>query len=139
MARDDSAFARLQRGLQHGVEVGGEEVEAVVRPPRRQSAVAVTSMVVRDNPIVGGQVGDLVGPDGNRADDAVGQHDRIAVIWTEDLDVQRVPSPARTVMGRACGNASAAGNAIATPIGRGSAAAGKSYRQAGTGPSTRGG
>ena len=88
MARDDRAFAGLQRRLQHGVEVGGKEVQAVVRPPRRQAAAAVTAVVVRDHPIVGGQVGDLVRPHGNRAGDAVGQHDRIAVFWTEDLDVQ---------------------------------------------------
>ena len=88
MARDDRRLAGLQRRLQDGVEVGGKEVEAVVRAPRRQAAAAVTAVVVRDHPVVAGQVGDLVGPDPDGAGDAVGQHDRIAVFGPEDLGVQ---------------------------------------------------
>ena len=81
-------LARLQRRLKHGVEVGGQEVEAVVRAPGRHTAAAVAAVVVGDHAVVAGQIVDLVGPDPNGAGDAVGQHDRIAVLGSEDLGVQ---------------------------------------------------
>jgi hypothetical protein len=88
MARDDGSFSGLQRRLQDRVEVGGKEVEAVVPAPRRQAAAAMTAVVVRDDAIVARQVGNLIRPHPDRAGDAVGQHDRIAVFGPEYLGVQ---------------------------------------------------
>ena len=78
------------------VEVGGKEFEAVAAAPR-DAASAVAAMVEGDHPVVGGQVGDLVGPHPDRARDAVRQHDRIAVGGPEHLGVQGGAVAARTV------------------------------------------
>ena len=90
----------LQRRLEDGVEVGGQVVEAVVRAARRACAAAVPAVVVGDHPVVRGQVGDLVGPHPDGAGDAVGQHDRIAVLGTEDLGVQAGAVPGSTAIVR---------------------------------------
>ena len=88
MSGDDGTLAGPQRRLEDGVEVGGQMVQAVVAAAGRDTAAAVAAVVEGDDPVVRRQVGDLVGPHPDGAGDAVRQHDRIAVLGTEDLGVQ---------------------------------------------------
>ena len=87
MPGDDGPLAGSQRGLQNGVEIGRQVAEAVVAA-RRNAAAAVPAVVVGDDPVVAGQVGDLLAPDLQGAGDAVRQDDRVAVGRAEDLGVQ---------------------------------------------------
>ena len=59
---DDRALPRPQRGRQHGVQVGGQMVQAVARPVRNPAA-AVAPVVVGDHAEVPGKVVDLLMPD----------------------------------------------------------------------------
>ena len=86
------------------MQVARQVVKAVVVPVARDLAAAVAAVVERDHPVVGGQVGNLVGPHTQRAGNAVAEHDRIAIVGAEDLSVcRRVPSAARTMIARPFG------------------------------------
>lgn len=81
------ALARSQSGVENGLEVVGDAVEGVAAATG-YVATAVPAMVERDHAVVAGKIGDLMHPDPYRAGDAVGQHDRIAVVRAEHLRVQ---------------------------------------------------
>ena len=87
MTGDNGAFPGTQNCREHRVQVRGEVVQAVFRR-RRNPAAAVSAMVVGDDPVIAGQVVDLLVPDLERAGDAVGEDDRIAVGGPEDFSVQ---------------------------------------------------
>ena len=91
---DNGTLGRGQRRLEHGVEVGRQDVEAVAMAARWHRALAVPAVVERDDAVIGGQVRYLVGPYPEGARDAVREHDRVAVLRSEDLGVQ-----ADTVLG----------------------------------------
>jgi hypothetical protein len=80
------ALVRGQCGVQHRIQVGRKVFEAV-SPTTRDTASSMATMVERDHPVVGGQVSDLVRPRPRGADEAVRQHNRIAV-RPENLGVQ---------------------------------------------------
>ena len=63
-------------------------VQAVVAPAGRDPAAPVATMVERDDAVVLCQIGDLVRPHPDGAGDAVREHDRVAILGTEDLGVQ---------------------------------------------------
>ena len=88
MPGDHGPLPRAQRCVEDGVQVARQVVKAVVVPVARDLAAAVAAVVERDHPVVGGQVGNLVGPHPQRAGDAVAEHDRVAVFGAEDLGVQ---------------------------------------------------
>lgn len=79
-------------------------IEAVGATPW-DTASTVAAMVEGDHPVVAGQVGDLVCPGPDGADETVRQHNRIAVRRPEHLGVT-VPSAARTVKVRLGGRTS---------------------------------
>src|SRR5581483_12519146 len=78
---DHGALPRTQSGVQDRVQVVGEVLEAVAVPGHL--AFAVAAVVECDDPVVGGEVGDLVCPDAQGAGDAVAQDDRVAVLGAE--------------------------------------------------------
>src|SRR6202034_1830285 len=88
--RDDGTLTRPQRGVEHRVDIGGEMAEAVPAAAR-DPATSMTAMVERDHPEIARQLGDLAGPDPDRAGDAVREHDRIAALRPEYLGVQVSP------------------------------------------------
>lgn len=67
-------------------EVGRKVIEAVGATPW-DTASTVAAMVEGDHPVVAGQVGDLVCPGPDGADETVRQHNRIAVRRPEHLGV----------------------------------------------------
>ena len=87
MAGDHGALTAIQRRVEHSVEIRGEQVEGI-SAAAGHTAAAVTAVIERYDPVILGQVGDLVPPDLQRAGDAVRQHDRVAVVRAEDLGMQ---------------------------------------------------
>lgn len=83
---DHRTLARGQRSVQHRIEVGRKVIEAVGATPW-DTASTVAAMVEGDHPVVAGQVGDLVCPGPDGADETVRQHNRIAVRRPEHLGV----------------------------------------------------
>ena len=88
MPGDHGTFTRRQCRFEHGVEIGGQVIQAVAAAPRRDPAAAVAAVVEGDHPVVLGEVGDLVGPHPEGAGDAVREHDGITVFGAEHLGVQ---------------------------------------------------
>src|SRR5882757_1217955 len=88
MPGDDRKFPGSERGLEHGIEVGGQNVQAVTAATGRHGAAAVAAVVERDDAVVAGQIGDLVGPYSQGAGDAMREHDGIAVFGPPYLGVQ---------------------------------------------------
>ena len=76
-----------QRCFEHGIDIRREVAKAVPAAPGSPAA-PMTAVVERDHPVIGGQVGDLIGPHSNGAGDAMREHDRVPVLGPEYLGVQ---------------------------------------------------
>ena len=72
MPHQHGLLTRPEGGREHGLQIVGERVRAA-RVAR--GAAPVPALVVRDDPVVGGEVPDLGRPEGGRAGPAVREDD----------------------------------------------------------------